>query len=295
LLACALAPHRRTLWTCAIVVIVPAIVAAHQPESEVADRALAFFVALPAGDVDSALKSARPSPVSVADRDADRARLPPNGALQPERAERASLATLTEVLQYHERIGIVVVTVIDVPQAFVGLHARSILLISRPAMRLVSAVELQALVAHEMGHDYFWSEYQQARERRDLRALREVELKCDGIAALTLVALGLAPTALMSAERKVRRFNETMDAVANADAYPSSSERERFIRAVIELRAGRRDQGPSRRRNEVILPSFQVRLALTSTSSTPRQSPRRAAATSSICMSRVARPAVCRS
>jgi hypothetical protein len=98
-------------------------------------------------------------------------------------------------------------------------------------------VELQALVAHEMGHDYFWSDYQQARERRDQRALREVELKCDGIAALTLVALGLAPTALMSAERKVRRFNETIDATANADAYPSSSERERFIRAVLVLRA----------------------------------------------------------
>jgi hypothetical protein len=231
------APRRRTSWTCAIVVIVPTMVAAHQPESVVADRAFAFFVALPAGDVGSAFGSVRPSPVSVADRDAERARLPPDGALQPERDERASLVTLTEILQYHERTEIVVVTIIDVPQAFVGLHARSLLLISRPAMRLVSAVELQALVAHEMGHDYFWSDYQQARERRDLRALREVELKCDGIAALTLVALGLPPAALMSAERKVRRFNERINAVANADAYPSSSERERFIRAVVVLRA----------------------------------------------------------
>lgn len=234
--ACARAPRRRTLWTCAIVVIVPTIVAAQQPESVVADRAFAFFVALPAGDVGSALGSVRPSAVSVADRDAERARLPREGALQPERDERARLVALTEILQYHERTEIVVVTVIDVPQAFVGLHARSILLISRPAMRLLSAVELQALVAHEMGHDYFWNDYQQARERRDLRALREVELKCDGIAALTLVALGIVPTALMSAERKVRRFNETIDAVANADAYPSSSERERFIRAVIVSR-----------------------------------------------------------
>jgi hypothetical protein len=230
------AAPRLTLWTCAIVVIVPTMVAAHQPESVVADRAFAFFIALPAGDVGSALGSVRPSPVSVAARDAERARLPPDGALQPGRDERARLVTLTEILQYHERTDIVV-TVIDVPQAFVGLHARSILLISRQAMRLVSAVELQALVAHEMGHDYFWSDYQQARERRDLRALREVELKCDGIAALTMVALGLAPTALTSAERKVRRFNERISAVANADAYPSSSERERFIRAVIVLRA----------------------------------------------------------
>jgi Peptidase family M48 len=237
--ACARAPRRQTLWTCAIVMIISTIVAAHQPESVVADRAFAFFVAFPAGDVSSALGSVRPPPVSIAAREAERARLPLDGALQPDPDERARLVTLTEILRYHERTEIVVVTVIDVPQAFVGLHARSILLISRPAMRLVSAVELQALVAHEMGHDYFWSEYQQARERRDLRTLREVELKCDGIAALTLVALGLAPTALESAERKVRRFNETRNAVANADAYPSSLERQRFIRAVILLRAQR--------------------------------------------------------
>lgn len=224
-------PGVLTLWTCVLTVIALGTVVAHQPD--VTDRALAFFAALPAGDVRAALRSVRPSPISLLARDAELARLPPNGALQPDREERVKLATLTEILEYHERTDIVAIKVIDVPQAFVGLHARSILLISRPALRLVSAAELQALVAHEMGHDYFWGEYQQAQERHDVRALRDVELKCDGIATLTLVALGLAPAALTTAARKVTRFNVTMDAVANADAYPSLAERERFVRAVL--------------------------------------------------------------
>ena len=228
--------RRRTLWICAIVVIVPTMIAAHQPESVVTDRAFAFFVGLPAGM--SAPRSDRSgrhrsaSPIGMPREHA----FPAMGLFSRTRRTREArgidrnppVSRTEQDCRRHDH---------RCTQAFVGLHARSILLISRRAMRLVSAEELQALVAHEMGHDYFWSDYQQARERRDLLALREVELKCDGIAGLTLVALGLAPTALMSAERKVRRFNETIDAVANADAYPSSSERERFIRAVIVLRA----------------------------------------------------------
>jgi predicted Zn-dependent protease len=147
------------------------------------------------------------------------------------------LATLTQILRYHERTGIVEIKVIDVVQAFVRLHARSILLISREALRLLSAVELQALVAHEMGHDYFWNEFQRPRERHDTRILREVELKCDGVATLTLVDLGLDPRALLSAMRKLTRFNETLGATANADGYASSQERERFVQAVLVVRA----------------------------------------------------------
>ena len=118
-------PGVLTLWTCVLTVIALATVVAHQPE--VTDRALAFFAALPVGDVRAALRSVRPSPISLLARDAELARLPPKGALQPDPEERVKLATLTEILEYHERTDIVAVKVIDVPQAFVGLHALSLI------------------------------------------------------------------------------------------------------------------------------------------------------------------------
>jgi Peptidase family M48 len=132
---------------------------------------------------------------------------------------------------------VVHVALIEVAQAFVGLHARSIILISRRALQLLSSAELQALVAHEIGHDYFWDEYQRANERNDTRVLRAVEFKCDGIAALTLVELGLDPRVLTSAARKLTWINEKLGATANSSGYPSPSERERFVLAVLALRA----------------------------------------------------------
>jgi hypothetical protein len=215
-------------------VICPTIVAAREP---VAERALAFFASLPRGDLAAALRSRRPSPISLDDRDRAVASLPHHGVLRPSADENGKIATLRRILVFHERSIVVHVELIDVAQAFVGLHARSILLISRRALLILSSAELQALVAHEIGHDYFWDEYQRATDRNDARALRVVELKCDGIAALTLVELGLDPRALTGAARKLTWVNEKLGATANSSDYPSLSERERFVLAVLALGA----------------------------------------------------------
>jgi len=224
-----------TLWGCGLAVICPTIVAAREPP--VAERALAFFASLPRGDVAAALRSRRPPPISLDDRDRAVASLPHHGVLRPSADENGKIATLRRVLVFHERSIVVHVELIDVAQAFVGLHARSILLISRRALLILSSAELQALVAHEIGHDYFWDEYQRATDRNDARALRVVELKCDGIAALTLVELGLDPRALTSAAGKLTWVNEKLGATANASGYPSLSARERFVLAVLALGA----------------------------------------------------------
>jgi Peptidase family M48 len=231
----------RILCGCALAVICPPTVAAREPAE--AERALAFFATLPAGDIAVALRSRRPSPVSLDDRNREIGRLPRNEILRPRADEKVKLATLTQVLVFHERRTVVDVEIIDVVQAFVGLHARSILLISRPALQLVSSAELQALVAHEIGHEYFWDEYQRADQRNDTHVLRDVELKCDGIAALTLVELGLDPRIMTSALRKLTRFNKKLGATANFRSYPAPSARERFALAVLALRA----QSESRR------------------------------------------------
>ena len=60
----------------------------------------------------------------------------------------------------HDRAHVFQTKLIEVPQAVVALHHRTVLLISRAALELLSGAELQALVAHEVGHDYFWPEFE---------------------------------------------------------------------------------------------------------------------------------------
>jgi hypothetical protein len=200
-------------------------------------RALQFFRALPTGDFGAALVPLRPAPLSVEDRVRVLATLPLEGELQPDTREVMKLAGIEPILRYHDRVDVVVIKLIDIPQAFIGLYARSVLLVSRPALGMLSAGELQAHIAHEMGHELFWNEYEHARARRDTRALQEIELKCDGISALTLMALSLDVTMLDSGTRKMMRFNEIMGATTNADAYPNLDVRARFLRDVVALRA----------------------------------------------------------
>src|SRR5262245_61577603 len=95
----------------------------------------------------------RPAPANPADRSRAIAVLPLMGALRPDRDERTKLAVLERVPIYHEHAEVLDVKLIDVPQAAVALHQRAVLLISRPALRVVATSELQALVAHEIGHD----------------------------------------------------------------------------------------------------------------------------------------------
>jgi Zn-dependent protease with chaperone function len=65
------------------------------------------------------------------------------------------------VLEAAQRASVYAVMVIDEPQARVGLNARTVVL-SRPALTLMSEEELQAVVAHETAHEYVHAEYERA-------------------------------------------------------------------------------------------------------------------------------------
>ena len=65
--------------------------------------------------------------------------------------------------------------------------------------------------------------------------MRELELRCDGIAVLTLRRLGLDPEWLVSAAKKMTRYNEWRGATASASNYSTLTERVSFIRAVDAL------------------------------------------------------------
>jgi hypothetical protein len=107
------------------------------------------------------------------------------------------------------------------------------------ALDLLSAEELQAVVAHELAHEYFWDEYEHARRRNQYREVQELEMRCDGIAIITLNRLGLDPKHLGSAVSKTRPSNETAMAADLLRFYPSSKARAKFMREMIELAKAR--------------------------------------------------------
>jgi hypothetical protein len=215
--------------------IQPRCVASEQSTDGPAERALRFFQVLAGTDPATWLAATRPTPVPPEERARALGVLPDQGELTPTPAERAKLAALRRILAYHGRAQVFETKLIDLPQAAIGLHGRAVILISRPALRLASAPELQALVAHEIGHEYFWHEFEQSSAQSDKQARQELELKCDGIAVVTLVALGLEPGHLTAGLRRMWRFNQALGATANADLYPPMRDRERFVAAVRNM------------------------------------------------------------
>jgi len=99
------------------------------------------------------------------------------------------------------------IKVIDVPQAFVGLHARAVVLISLPALRLMTEDELRALVAHETGHEYVHAEYERATAEGNSGRLQDLELVCDIIAVMNLHAIGQQASSLVGGIEKLLRFD----------------------------------------------------------------------------------------
>jgi hypothetical protein len=226
------------LASCFVPASVAVVKTTTEPDSPF-ERACAYFATLPPGDTKAILDMVRPHPIDPASKARALNRLPPEGELTPNPDEAAKLERIVPILVYHDRHGIVDTKVIDVPLGAIALYARSVLLASREALRVLSVAELQALVAHEMGHEYFWDAYERARENQDVGAVQEVELKCDGIAAITLKELGYDPFRLTAAARKLTQFNEARAATANALNYPSLTDRNRFVKRVLALWSSR--------------------------------------------------------
>lgn len=90
--------------------------------------------------------------------------------------------------------------------ARVGVYERAVILMSETALMLLDADELQALVAHDIGHEYFTVEFELASSLKDNQRRKELELLCDAVAIVTLERLHLDPSQLMSAIEKVTRY-----------------------------------------------------------------------------------------
>ena len=229
--------NRRAMWILAI--LVSAAPAASAQDDSVLESALHYFTRHDAGEIFELFDSVRPARVSDAERGRILAMLPAEGAMRDlDTAQRKKLAAVRRVLELHRREAVYVIKVInvvEVPQAIVALHARAVVLVSERALDLLDAEELQALVAHEVGHEYFWGEYIRARRDNSQSSLRRLELLCDGVAVVTLERAGVNPKRLTSALEKIGRYNRDRFGVAlNEDDYPAVSERRRFVGRLVE-------------------------------------------------------------
>ena len=183
------------------------------------------------------LDKCRPAPISTGEKRLVLKSLPAAGAVTHlTKGEQRKLKDLTPVLHLHERDGVYELRVISVPQAWIGLYGRAVLLISLPALELLRAEELQALVAHEIGHEYLWQEYAVARKDKDVTRLRELELKCDAIAVLTLQRIECNPNRLILGLEKLSWYNrERFGSATNESGYPSLRARRDLVEAMSRL------------------------------------------------------------
>jgi hypothetical protein len=180
------------------------------------------------------VETARPEPVSAEDKARLLGTLPAEGEITKlNDSGRRKLASLSRLLHATARHSVYEIKVVDVPLARVGLYARAVVLISEAALRLLGPAELQALVAHEIGHEYVRIDYERASRGRDHIRLKELELLCDALGIVRLHALNMNASVLTKAVEKITRYNrQHFGAIVDESGYPTLSERREFARAV---------------------------------------------------------------
>jgi Zn-dependent protease with chaperone function len=178
------------------------------------------------------LDACRPEPVSNQEKQSLLASLPERGEVKNlTEDQKRKLSALNAVLALHARNDVYALKVIDVPQAWTGLYGRAVLLISAALLKVVSPGELQALVAHEIGHEYSWAAWNSAQAAGQKDRMHEIELTCDAIAVITLQQLGEDPKLLISALERVARFNgEHFGDAIDQTSHPPLQERRAFVK-----------------------------------------------------------------
>jgi len=180
------------------------------------------------------LQTGRPAPVSAEEKARILRSLPPSGEVTDlDVVQLMKLASVRRLLQKADRDSAHVVKVVDVPQAAIGLHARAVVLISETALALLTGEELQALTAHELGHEYVWDDYARAVQIKDANRIKNLELVCDAIAMVTLDRLALNPSRVISGIEKMSQFNrDRFETAVNERNYPTVAERRAFARRI---------------------------------------------------------------
>jgi Peptidase family M48 len=219
---------------CVTAMMVPVQAADQKKLSDSVKSAIQFFDRHDVRSIDEFLEQLRPSPIDPIQRARVMAALP-QGAIPPDAPALAKMSLGEEVLAYHGRRGLITFAIIRVAPAFIGLYGRSVILVSANILPLLNQEEFAALVAHEIGHEYVWAEYRHAEQRHDHAQIRQLELRCDGVAVLTIRRLGLNAERFIRAIETLAWYNRELGLDENAIDYVSGDDRRAFIRAIAKL------------------------------------------------------------
>lgn len=202
--------------------------------SGVAERTLQYFEKSGNGDLDSYLKGIRPAGISADRRARLVASIKKEDIVSPSAQRQTKLNALRPILAYHDRAEIEV-KMLRLGLAWAGMLEGAAVVVSEEAVDILTAEELEAVVAHELGHEYFAAEYEGARQGKDYDRVKEIELRCDAVAIITMKSLGVNPSSLLSGVSKLTQFNERRGVRNNPNLVTSFDDRSGFCQAMIKL------------------------------------------------------------
>lgn len=201
-------------------------------------KAFFYFEQVQNREYDAFLRSIQPSPLAPELRTKVLSMLPKHDLVSPSPEDLDRLKTLDVLLKYHRRHSFIEFKVLRSRSATAAFLAGAAVVITEPALKLLSVEELQAVVAHELGHEYYWNQFEQARENKNYADMQELELRCDGIAVITLQHVGINPANLISAITRLNKHNLRPGSPTSPN-YVDLNERVTFIQRMIELVSGK--------------------------------------------------------
>jgi Peptidase family M48 len=202
-------------------------------------RVLALLGELDTAKARAYLRQRRMSPCPPQARQEILAMLPPQvrqrRITSQERQSRLE-RVLQPVLAYHGREGKVEIVLFHDTTPFASLFGRVAILISTRLLAITNEAELRGIVAHEFAHEYRWGEAVEARRKRDYGQLREIELFCDAVAALTLWETGAEPLAYAAGLKHLVAWGEYFGSTSRegGQSHPRLQDRLDFIRELAQ-------------------------------------------------------------
>jgi Zn-dependent protease with chaperone function len=144
-------------------------------------------------------------------------------------------AIFNQVLRLHGRSGKLVLFLYrnDLPSAM--LWRGCVVAVSDGLAEPMYDDELAGVLAHELSHSYFEDEMAEGRRAQNAFAMRVIELKCDGVAILSLKLLGRNPAGYVKGLRRLQLITKRKglsDVVFQS--HPTLVERMKFSQHLIE-------------------------------------------------------------
>ncbi len=112
----------------------------------------------------------------------------------------------------------------------------AVLFITTRLMVSANDEEIRGVVAHELAHEYVWDERLKAKQAKDGPLLRECEIFCDAVAAVTLKEIGDDPASYARILERLTYIGIKSGNItrAESDTHPSLDARKKLNRFLCQ-------------------------------------------------------------